>query len=210
MNDIGALLRDHKRLIELEASRYAKFVPTYVVLAEAYKLAHKAAEEYDPKLGIKFSTFLHNSLKKLSRISTQYGATVRVPEGLQFKINRLNQVSQGLKDELGREPSTHELSEHSGFSLKETANLLKHRKKDVNINNVGETSVFISSEDDDWIHFVYHDLPERDRVIFEWKTGFGGKPVLSNEEIAKKLHLSPSTVSSRVKMMSDKIAEGLH
>ncbi len=209
MKDIAKLIADHKKLIESEAGKYAQFVPPSVVTAEAYKLAYQAARDFDEKAGVKFSTYLHNSLKKLTRISTKYGGTIRVPEGSQFKIHKLNQVETGLKDELGRDPSLHELSEASGMSLAQVTNLLKARKKDVNMNNQASTPVFMEGEDDDWIHFVYHDLNNRDRLILEHKIGYGGKKLMSNEEIAKMLTVSPSTVANRVKLISDRIAEGM-
>jgi DNA-directed RNA polymerase specialized sigma subunit len=208
--NIEELISQHKRLIELEASRHSRFVPESVVLAEAYKIASKAAHSYDPKSGNKFSTHLTNQLKKLSRISTQYGATIRLPENKQFKLQGLNQVEAILKDELDREPSVAELADATGMSIKEINYLKQHRTNEVNISNMAYTPTFINNDNDDWLHFVYHDLDPVDKVIFEYKTGFGGKQPLSNEELAKKLKMSPSTVNNRSKMIADKISEGWH
>ena len=44
MKDINKLLADHRKLIEYEASKRAQFLSPYVVQAEAFKLAHEAAE----------------------------------------------------------------------------------------------------------------------------------------------------------------------
>ena len=209
-NDIEKLLADHKKLIEAEASKHAKFIPLTYVLIEAYKLARKAAEKFDPHTGVKFSTYLTNALQKLSRLSTQYGNVVRVPENKQFKINKLNQVEQGLIDELGRPPATAELADAVGMSMSQVNGLLGTRKREVNMSNLAFAPVFFEGGEDEWVHFVYHDLSEKDKLIFEYRTGFGGKPVLDNTSIAKKLGISPSTVSQRVKMITDKIAEGMH
>lgn len=209
MKDIEKLIKDHKRLIELEASRYAKFIPLTFAQVEAYRLAREAAEKYDEKSGIRFSTYLTSYLQKLSRLSTQYGGSVRVPENKQFKINRLNQIETGLSEELGRTPTVAELSDASGMSMAVVNSLLKARKKEVNLSNLAYAPVFYGGEDDDWIHFVYHDLSDKDKLIFEHKTGFGGKPILDNNVIAKNLGVSPSTVSQRVKMINAKLAEGL-
>lgn len=208
MKNIDKLILDHKNLIESEASKLSQFVPLSVVQAEAYKIARKAAENYDENAGVKFSTYLHHSLRKLHRISTKHGGTVRLSEGSQLKINKLNKIEAALHDEHGRTPTMQELSEHSGMSLQQVSNLLKNKKKEISISNMASTPIFIEGSNDTWLHFVYHDLPDRDRFIFEHKTGFGGRPVMSNDEIAKKLKLSPSTVANRVKLISDKIAEG--
>lgn len=205
---IDDLISSHKKMIELEASRHARFVPSSVVTAEAYKLARKAARTYDPASGFKFSTHLTNQLKKLSRISTQFGATIRLPENKQFKLQRLNQIELILKEELGREASVSELADATGMSIKEINYLKQHRTNDVNISNMAYTPTFINNGNDEWMHFVYHDLEPIDKVIFEYKVGFAGKPQLTNEEIAKKLNLSASTVNNRAKMIAEKISEG--
>jgi DNA-directed RNA polymerase specialized sigma subunit len=209
-NNIEQLINSHKKLIEAEASKYARFIPVTYVLIEAYKLAGKAAQKYDPSTGIKFSTYLTNALQKLSRLSTQYGNVVRVPENKQFKINKLNQIEQGLTDTLGRQPSAAELSDASGMGLGQVNNLLGTRKREVNMSNLAFSPVFFEGGEDEWIHFVYHDLSEKDKLIFEYRTGFGGKPILDNSKIATKLNISPSTVSQRIKFITDKIAEGMN
>ena len=206
--EVDKLLHDNKRMIEYEASKYYRFVPQYVVLAEAYKLAHKAANSFDPKMGLKFSTHLTNQLKKLSRISTQFGATVRMPENKQFKMQRLNQMQHELKEALDREPNAQELADALSIPLKEVDFLLRNKRSEVNISNLAYTPIFVDSGNDDWLHFVYHDLTPTDKVIFEYKTGFGGKPKLTNEEISKKLNMSASTVNNRAKIIADKVAEG--
>jgi len=205
---IDKLLTDHKRLIESEAARYAKFVPMHVVLAEAYRLARAAAESFNPASGNKFSTHLVNSLKKLSRVSTKYGGILRVPENKQFKIHRMNQVEEELRNELGRPPSLAELAQGTGMGLSELTGLKQVRKKEVNVSNLAFSPVFIEGNNDDWVHFVYFDLPQRDKVIMEHKTGFGGKKLMSNDELAKMLGTSTSTISNRVKMITSKLEEG--
>ena len=201
------LIDDHKKLIAYEAGKYSKMLPYEVVLAEAYKLAHKAARSFDDSKGVKFSTHLTNQLKKLSRISTQYGASVRLPENKQFKLQHINRAEAELKDSLGREPSVLEISEFTKIPVAQVNHIKQHRIGEVSISNLQYTPVFVNNTNDDWIHFVYHDLTDIDKVIFEHKTGFGGKKVMNNDELAKLLKISPSTVGNRAKMIADKVAE---
>ena len=201
------LVTDHKKLIEYEASKYSSMVPYNVVLSEAYKLAHKAAGTYDDTKGAKFSTHLTNQLKKLSRISTQYGTTVRLPENKQYKLNTLNKLKAELEDEIGRPPNVQELSNRSHMSIQEINHILQHRAGEVNVSKLAYTPVFVDNQNDEWIHFVYHDLSDTDRMIFEHKTGFGGKKVLNNEELADLLKISPSTVSQRANHIAEKVNE---
>jgi len=209
MDKYNQMVQDYKKLIEYEASKYSNFVPLYVVQSEAYKLARKAAESFNPNVGVKFSTYLTNSLKKLSRISTKYGATVRMPENKQFQLNRLLKIEADLKDDLNRPVSVAELSTATGMNISTVNNLLHNRKKDGNIGNTFETPIIIDDgNNDEWLTFVYHDLTDHDKVIFEHKTGYGNKTILSNDELAKKLNVSASTIGMRLKRITDKIKEG--
>jgi DNA-directed RNA polymerase specialized sigma subunit len=120
----------------------------------------------------------------------------------------MNQAEEELRNELGREPSLAELGQATGMGLSELTSLKQSRKREVNVSNLAYSPVFIEGDNDDWVHFVYHDLPQRDKVIMEHKTGFGGKKILSNDQLAKMLNTSPSTISNRVKLITDRITEG--
>ena len=90
MENVEQLIKDNKKLIELEAARHATNLPLITVQIEAYKLAREAAKTYNPASGNKFSTHLVNNLKKLSRLSTKYGAgMMRTPENVQFGLNKI-------------------------------------------------------------------------------------------------------------------------
>jgi len=143
----------------------------------------------------------------LSRISTQYGTTVRLPENKQFKLNQLNRIKAELEEELGRPPSVQEMSNRSNIGIAEINHILMHRAGEVNVSKLAYTPVFMDNQNDDWTHFVYHGLGDIDRIIFEHKTGFGGKPQKTNEELAKMLKLSPSTISQRTNMIAEKLNE---
>jgi len=131
-----------------------------------------------------------------------------VPENKQFKIQRLNQAEEELRGEFGRDATLDELARATGFNLAEITGLKQSRKRDVNVANLPFAPMLVEDVNDEWVHIVYHDLTQRDRFILEHKTGFGGKTVMSTEEIAKALGISPSTVANRVKIISDKLAEG--
>lgn len=206
--EIDKLIKDNKKLIDLEASRYATNLPLITVQIEAYKLAREAARTYDPKSGFKFSTHLVNSLKKLSRMSTKYGAMVRVPENTQFNIHKMGKLEKDLEHTLGRQPTMEELAHHSGFSMKAVAGIQNSKKMVMGISSLFEAPAMFDNNNEEWVNFVYHDLSDKDKLIFEHKTGFGGKKILDNAAIAKKLHLSPSTLNNRIRLMNTSLARG--
>jgi DNA-directed RNA polymerase specialized sigma subunit len=208
MNDVEQLIKENKKLIDLEAARYASNLPLITVQIEAYKLAREAAKSYNPSSGFKFSTHLVNNLKKLSRLSTKYGNVLRVPENIQFGVNKVQKIENDLTHTLGRTPTLEELSHHSGFSPKAVTNMLSTKKSTTGISSMFETPALFDSSNDEWIRFVYHDLPDKDKLIFEHKTGFGGKPVLGNSQIAKKLNLSSGALNNRIKLINNTLSKG--
>jgi DNA-directed RNA polymerase specialized sigma subunit len=208
MNDIDKLIKDNKKLIDLEASRYASNLPLITVQLEAYKLAREAARTYDASSGFKFSTHLVNNLKKLSRLSTKYGSVIRSPENTQFGVNKVQKMEKDLEHTLGRAPTLEELAHHSGFSMKITQNMLSSRKSVTGLSSMFEAPELFNSANDEWVQFVYHDLEDKDKLIFEHKTGFGGKPLLDNSALAKKLNLSTSTLNNRLKLINSTLAKG--
>jgi len=208
MNDVETLIKENKKLIDLEASRYSTNLPLITVQLEAYKLAREAARTYNPASGFKFSTHLVNSLKKLSRMSTKYGDVLRVPENTQFGLNKLQHLEKDLEHTLGRPGTIEELAYHSGFTPKAVTHILKSKKISTGISSLFESPALFDSANDEWVQFVYHDLPDTDKLIFEYKTGFGGKKILSNAEIVNKLNLSTSTLSNRLKLINTTLAKG--
>jgi DNA-directed RNA polymerase specialized sigma subunit len=208
MNNVEQLIKDNKKLIDLEAARYATNLPLISVQLEAYKLAREAAKSYNPASGFKFSTHLVNNLKKLSRMSTKYGNVVRTPENTQFDSNRLQKLEQDLEHTLGRSPTLEELSHHSGLSLKATSHTLASRKTSTGISALFDAPALFSSENDEWVQFVYHDLSDTDKLIFEHKTGFGGKKVLDNSGISKKLGISSGVLNNRLKLINSTLSKG--
>lgn len=208
MNDIDKLLKDNKKLIDLEAARYATNLPLVAVKVEAYKLAREAARTYNSSSGNKFSTHLVNSLKKLSRFSTQYGNTVRVPENLQFGYNKVQKIEKDLEHTLGRPATVEEIAHHSGFSIKATNQMLESKKAVTGLSSLIHAPTAASGGNEEWVQFVYHDLSDIDKLIFEHKTGYGNKPMLDNTGIAKKLNLSTATVSNRLKTINTQLAKG--
>jgi len=203
------MIHENKALIDNEARKYPH-IPFHVMQIESYKIARNAAKSYNKTSGVKFSTHLTNQLKQLSRISTQYGNIIRIPENKQYQINKLNQVESHLESEFGRMPTVAEMADSTGFGLGVVNNLLKRRKKEISVNNIASNQLFDSGASDDWVHYVYHDLPARDKLIFEHKVGFGNRPILGNVDIGKKLALSTKIVDQRVKMITKKLEEGMH
>jgi DNA-directed RNA polymerase specialized sigma subunit len=208
MND---LIKQHKNLIESEAAKYAKWLPHSYVEAEAYHIANEAAKSYDPSTGNKFSTHLQNQLKQLGRLSTEHGSIVRTPEHTQYALNRVHRYMEQHKGEHGVDATVADISANTHIPLKKVNDLLRGKKTNMTLSSAAFDPAFVDEQGvvDDWIHMVYHDLPQQDKHIFENFTGFGGKPAISEDDIAKKLNIDKSLVKKRLKVIGDEIAKGL-
>ena len=86
--------------------------------------------------------------------------------------------------------------------------MLKSKKVNTGISSLFEAPALLDSANDEWVQFVYHDLSDTDKLIFEHKTGYGGKKTLDNKAIAKKLNLSTSTLNNRIKLINNTLAKG--
>ena len=62
--------------------------------------------------------------------------------------------------------------------------------------------------EDVWMEYVYHDMDKLNRQILEWRTGLHGREQISNNEIARRLNISPSAVTQRWGRIAQKLDEG--
>lgn len=172
--------------------------------ARAKRLAIDAFRTFDPKKGAKLGTHLYIRLQPLQREYTQRSTISEVPERVQLDKFRLEQAERALTDELGREPADEEVAEYTGLSPKRIAHVRSFARKSFAESQLASTegelvqpAVADVTPEDIWIEYVYHDLDPVDKKILEWKTGMYGKKVLSTNEIARRLKITPSAVSQR-------------
>lgn len=183
------------------------------VRSKAKILAVSALNSYDPAMGTKLKTHLHIQLQPLRREANSY-TTVHAPERVKFDLSNLKSMQKQYFDENGREPNDDELADFTGLSKKRINHI---RKFDRNI--LGEVS-FAESSDTGvglpktqeagylWEDYVYNELGPQDKLIYDLKTGRGGRKPIGTSEIARKLKLSAGAVSQRLARIADKIAEG--
>ena len=184
------------------------------LMGRAKLLAIDAFKTYNPDKGAKLRTHLMTQLQPLMRISREQNQTVHVPERVSADLFKLNQAHQELADSLKRTPSDSELADHTSMSLKRIRHIRGFGRPELAesslTNPEGEMMLPGVQQPDPhkmWMEYVHHDLTPLDQQIMEWKTGYGGKPVLPNQEIAKKLNLSPGAISQRAAKIAEKLSE---
>lgn len=207
-NDRAALLRNMDGIIQNYVNKWAGPIPRDVLLNEARSLAIKAFDTFDPNKGALLSTHVTNNLLPLSRIVYSHQNTIRIPENLVMKLNTFNQAKDHLTTLYGRNPTTDELHQHTGFSSKEIAKFEQALSHNL-IESAGEVSgEFFTSHDDedaDLMQALYMDLNPDEKVLFEYLTGYNHKPRLNTEQILKTLNISQAQLSYKKTLLTQKI-----
>jgi DNA-directed RNA polymerase specialized sigma subunit len=213
---MGELLQAAEPTIQSALRSYAG--GNQALRSRARKLASQAVQSYDPKKGAKLSTHLMTQMQPLTRISREYTQVVKVPERATLDLYKLNQEQQKFKDQFSRDPSDKELADATGMSMRRLGKVRGFGRGEVAESSLtemdeGEASVMypgVSKIDPEmvWMEYVHHDLPPIDQQILEWKTGYNGKPVLSNNEIARRLNLTAGAISQRSGRISERLNQG--
>ena len=80
----------------------------------------KAVDRYDPARGIAFTSFaVPTILGELKRHFRDRTWTIHVSRGTQEAIARVEKVSEGMRQQLGRYPSVNEVAHATGMSVEE-------------------------------------------------------------------------------------------
>jgi len=183
--------------------------------SRAKRLAIAAFKNYDPERGTKLQTHLMIRLQPLQREYMKRVSPVSVPERVQLDKYRLDKAEEEFKALYGREASDDELSATTNMSSKRLARLRMFNRGAVSEGQMmkPETGSTLPGSqelgaEDIWLEYVHHDLDAIDQKIMEWKMGYNGKSMISTNEIARRLGITPGAVSQRASKIAMKIEEG--
>jgi len=177
--------------------------------AQATSQLIKAFKSYDANKGAQPTTHIWNNLQKVQRIAAESQISGHIPENRNLKRSTFTIVRDNLTDRLGYEPSVSEMADELGWNEKEVGRM--------NHELAGETtaseakfdfygnSVTKEHSDKALVDYIYHDLDNKDKVIFEHTFNFGGKPTLSNKDLAKKLNVNEMAIHRAKKRLSERI-----
>lgn len=167
---------------------------------KAAKLTLEALKGYDPKFGAAPSTFVFHNLKRLNRLSGAQSRITPVSEALELDRSAVRRAAATFEDEHDREPSVQELADLTGFSMKRINKIF-----DTEMQTLPESATLTENgdqkrgssalNDDDYFEYVYSSVSPVDQKIMEWSSGKHGVKPLSNNDIARKLKLTPGAVS---------------
>jgi len=182
-----------------------------VLKARAKMLALDAFNRYDSKKGTKLGTYLMTQLQPLRRAGIQTGQAVHIPERLVYDKVTVDKARKAFQSTYGREPTDDELADKTGISalkIRRTSEVPTVISGTQAEGTVGGPGVSLSTAEDNWLEFVYHELAPMDKLILDYRLGRHGKAKLSNNEIAKKARMTPSAVTQRMSKIVARLQEG--
>lgn len=201
-DDLEPLMKQIDPLIRRASNIYAGKVniPKSAVHAEFQLQAIDAFNTYNPKRGASLGTHVTWQLKKGRRFISTYQNIGRIPETRIHGITTFQNAQDELKDQLGRDPSAHELADHLKWPVNQvSAMTLELSRKEIPTSTLqGDMSAIKPSREAELLRLIQYDLSPDEKIVYEYLLGVNGKPQLKPGEIALRLNMSPSKVS-RVK-----------
>jgi DNA-directed RNA polymerase specialized sigma subunit len=128
-----------------------------------------------------------------------------------MKMSIFRTTKDNLTDRLGYEPNIEQMADEMSWSQSEVGRMNDELAGEVTASNAefdfyGNSKQF-ANKDMELVHYLYHELEPRDKVIFEHTFGYGGKPLLKNKELAEKLGVNEMSIHRAKKRMSERIRE---
>lgn len=114
----AALTESNVRLVISIAKRYQHRGLSFQDLSQEGILGlTRACEKFDPERGFRFSTYATWWIKQsIMRAIADQGRTIRLPVHIHDQLNALRKATREVNDQLGREPTTEELTQRTQFS----------------------------------------------------------------------------------------------
>jgi DNA-directed RNA polymerase specialized sigma subunit len=186
-------------------------VSTPTLKAKANAQLLRAINTYDPKFQASPTTHVWNSLQKVQRLASESLQSGHIPEYRNMKMAIFKSVRDNLTDRLGYEPSISQMADEMSWSQAEVQRMNEELAGEVTASNAefdfyGNARQF-ENRDMALVNYMYNDLEGKDKVIFEHTFGFGGKSVLSNKDLAKKLRTNEMFIHRAKQRLSRQIGD---
>ena len=178
-----------------------------LIKSRARVMALEGLRRYDPSRA-RLGTFLAQHLQGLKRVNRAQTTALAVPERVALDRYHLGNEERRFTDERGRDPSDGELADFTGFALSRVRRARSYRPAVAEGTleaAMGEPFAGGASRGHGavWEQLVYDGLtPTEQRLVDYHKAG------LPNQEIARRLGVTPGAISQRKKKIQQLFDEG--
>ena len=212
--NMAKVLNSMAPIINSEIQRFPG--PKPLLRSRARALAVKAVRTYDPNSQAQLHSWVVTQMQPLAR----YGQQMRPLHAPEVAIRQAAEISRHQKelaDSLGHDPTDEELADRVGIPVKRiqaVRQLVRPSMSESSLQAPDDSEeaaalpgVTTTNQLPIVEEAVYDSLGPRDRAIFDLKTGRNGQAALQNQEIAKRLGVTPALISQRSQWIAQQIQE---
>lgn len=212
--DMAGVVEAFMPTVNAEIMQYSG--PKELLRSRGRYLVTQAVRSYNPMGNTRLNSWVVTNLKQLSRYGKRL-RPVRSSEAMLRNAAELASVERRMEDDLGRKPTDEELTDETGWSAKTLAEIRKAGTASVSGGSFGEDDEGDGGTSEPGLvrpnqasyaaEAVYLGLDDKDKAIFDGKTGMHGKEQVSGSSLADMLNISPAAVSQRAASIGNSIAE---
>ena len=190
--------------------------PKELLRSRARYLVTQAIRSFNPMGGTRLNSWIVTNLKQLSRYGKRL-RPVRASEAMLRNAAELASVEKRLEDDLGRKPTDDELVDETGWSRKTLDAIRKSSVASVSGSAFGSDDEGEGGMSDPGLvrpsavpyaaEAVYMGLDDKDKAIFDAKTGMHGKKQMTGSSLADMLKITPAAISQRSAAIGKEIAD---
>lgn len=211
-----ALVEANLKLVVRIAHSYKGYgVSLNEIIAEGNIGLIKAAEKFDPRLGVRFSSYSAIWIKQSIRLClANLSRTVRIPVSSLSKASKIKHAVTSLESLLNREPTNEEVADYLDFSIVTVRHLRNLQTVNVSLqqqvsqdDDQSELQDFLVSEDEplplekilsseevtEMMKFFEY-LKDREKLILTLRFGLNGTAPKTLEEISQGLLITRERV----------------